>query len=553
MKVLNIFRILIALCITVIITNSCISKADILPAKQYSVEDFFRNPEKVDFALSPDGKYFAYLAPYQNRLNVYVQEIGKKEAICLTSDTARNITWFLWGNDRRILYLKDKAGDGYMRMFGVDIDGTNLKGLTDFDQVHTEIIDVLPGIDEYVIVGLNKRNPQVPDPYRLNINTGEMTLLAENPGNIMGWLTDHDGKLRLAVAITDGINTSILFRETENKPFRNVRTNNFDEGLDPVFFKFDNKNLYAISNVGRDKRAVVEFDPYTGEEVRVIYENLDYDVNQLNYSRAQKILTSAGYWSWKREWYFFDQEYENMFRRFENELGQMVFEVVSTDRAETRRIIMASGDKTAGSYYLHDSETGKIEKIADSKPWLDEKEMADMIPVEYTSRDGLTIHGYLTFPRGYNMNNAKNMAVVVNPHGGPWARDIWRFSPMVQFLANRGYVVFQMNFRGSQSYGKAFSQLSRKQWGRTMQDDITDGVNWLIGKGIADPSRIAIYGSSYGGYATLAGITFTPDLYAAAIDFCGISNLFTYLKSFPPMWKPVLDMYYELVGDPVKD
>jgi dipeptidyl aminopeptidase/acylaminoacyl peptidase len=526
---------------------------EIMTAKQIPLEDFFKNPDKAGYQLSPDGKYYAYTAPYMRRMNVFVQEIGKDSAIRLTSDTARSIMGYFWGNNNRILFLKDTGGDENFKLFGVNVDGSNLIGLTDFPKVRTEIIDDLPEIDEYVIVGLNKRVPEVFDPYRLNINTGELTILAENPGNIQSWITDHDGNLRMATAIVDGVNTSLLFRETEKDEFKTVLTTSFKETLAPQFFTFDNKNIYASSNLGRDKTAIVEFDPRTGKEVKVLYENADYDVDALFYSKARKVITAARYTSWKRERFFFDKTFEEMVGKMKKEFGESEFGFVSNNKAEDMYIVSTFSDKTMGSYYLYDVKADKIDKIADISPWLDEKEMASQLPIEYKSRDGLTIHGYLTLPKGYTMENAKNLPVVVNPHGGPWYRDSWGFNPEIQFLANRGYAVFQMNFRGSTGYGRKFWEASFKQWGKTMQDDITDGVNWLIDKGIADKTRIAIYGGSYGGYATLAGIAYTPDLYAAAVDYVGVSNLFTFMQTIPPYWKPMLDMMYEMVGDPVKD
>ncbi|HNX65613.1 MAG TPA: S9 family peptidase, partial [Bacteroidales bacterium] len=524
-----------------------------MTAKQIPLEDFFKNPEKSGYQLSPDGKYYSFMAPYMRRMNIFVQEIGKDSAIRLTSDTARDIAGYFWGNNNRILYLKDTGGDENYKLFGVNADGSNLAALTDFPGVRTEIIDDLPDIDEFVIVGLNKRNPQVFDPYRLNINTGELSLLAENPGNIQAWYTDHDGKLRMASAIVDGVNTSLLYRETENDEFKTVLTTSFKETLAPQFFTFDNKNIYASSNLDRDKMVIVEFDPNTGEEVKVLYENPDYDVEGLSFSRARKVLTAARYTSWKVERHFFDKDIESLFTKVKKQLGEYEISVGSTNKAEDKFIIRTYSDKSLGAYYLYDKTSDKLSKIADVSPWLDETNMADQTPVEYKSRDGLTIHGYLTLPKGYTMENAKNLPVVVNPHGGPWFRDSWGFNPEIQFLANRGYAVFQMNFRGSTGYGKKFWESSFKQWGKTMQDDITDGVNWLIEKGIADKDRIAIYGGSYGGYATLAGITFTPELYAAAVDYVGVSNLFTFMQTIPPYWKPMLDMMYEMVGDPVKD
>ena len=552
MRTKSLFFCALALAAFLLTGYGCTSK-QITPARQYAVEDFFRNPEKANFSLSPDGKFYAYMAPYQGIMNVFVREIGKEAELQLTFDTLRSIYGFVWANNDRILYIKDSGGDENTKLYGVNKDGSNLIALADFPMVRTEMIDDLPDIDEFVIIGLNKRVPQVFDPYRLNVNTGELTMLAENPGNIVGWMTDHNGELRVAFAMVDGVNTSILYRDNEKESFREILKTTFKENMSPQFFTFDNKKLYAVSNLERDKTVAVIFDPETSKEDTVLYENPDYDVDQLVYSKARKALLAARYTSWKRERHFFDSEFETMMNDLKSKLGDLEFGLVSNNKAEDKFLVLAHSDKSRGTYYLYDKRSGILEKIADTTPWLDPEEMATMNPVEYTSRDGLTIHGYLTLPKGYTMENAKNLPVVVNPHGGPWARDQWGFNPEVQFLANRGYAVFQMNFRGSTGYGRKFWEASFKQWGRTMQDDITDGVTWLIDQGIADKDRIAIYGGSYGGYATLAGITGTPDLYAAAVDYVGVANMFTFMKTIPPYWEPLRQMFYEMVGDPVKD
>ena len=552
MRTKSLFSCALALAAVLLLAYGCSNK-QITPARQYAVEDFFRNPEKVNFSLSPDGKFYAYMAPYKRMLNVYVREIGKEAEIQLTYDTLRSVYGFFWANNERILYIKDSGGDENMKLFGVNKDGSNLTALVDFPKVRTEMIDDLPDIDEFVIIGLNKRVPQVFDPYRLNVNTGELTMLAENPGNIVGWMTDHNGELRVAFAVVEGVNTSLLYRDTEKDPFREILQTTFKETMSPQFFTFDNTKLYAVSDLGRVKLAAVVFDPMLAKEEKVLYENTDYDVDQLVYSRARKVLTAARYTSWKRERFFFDSEFETMMNDLKSKLGDLEFDLVSNNKAEDKFLVLAHSDKSLGTYYLYDKRSGILEKISDITPWLDPEEMATMNPVEYASRDGLTIHGYLTLPKGYTMENAKNLPVVVNPHGGPWYRNQWGFNPEVQFLANRGYAVFQMNFRGSTGYGRKFWEASFKEWGRAMQDDITDGVNWLIDKGIADKERIAIYGASYGGYATLAGITKTPDLYAAAVDYVGVANMFTFMKTIPPYWEPQLQMFYEMVGDPVRD
>ena len=524
-----------------------------MQAKQIPLKDFFKNPEKSRYRISPDGKYYSYMAPYENRMNIFVQEVGGDSAIQLTSETDRDIAGYFWKNPTRLLYLKDTGGDENYRLYGVDFDGSDLVCFTDFPDVRTEIIDDLENFPNEVIIGMNKRNPQVFDPYRLNIETGKMEMLAENPGNIQAWILDHDGKLRAAMAIVDGINTQLLYRDTENQSFRPVLTTSFKETMNPQFFTFDNKNVYAISNLGRDKTAAVIFDIANGKEVEVLYENPDYDIDRLSYSRKRKVLTTASYESWKGERHFFDDETQSIYDRIEKDLGDYEVVITGVTKDEDKFIIRTYSDRSLGAYYIYDKNTDELTKIVEVSPWIDETEMASQLPVEYQSRDGLTIHGYLTLPLGYTIENAKDLPVVVNPHGGPWARDSWGFNPEIQFLANRGYAVFQMNFRGSTGYGKKFWEDSFKQWGLTMQDDITDGANWLIEQGIADKNRIAIYGGSYGGYATLEGLVKTPDLYAAGVDYVGVSNLFTFMKTIPPYWKPFLEMMYEMVGNPVTD
>lgn len=518
-------------------------------APKIAMEDFFRNPEKTAFKLSPNGEYFSYLAPWEKRLNVFVQKVGSGSAVRITSETARDIAGYLWKGNNRILFLKDTGGDENFQLYGVNIDGTEQKGLTVFEKVRTEFIDDLEDVEDMVIVGLNKRNPQVFDPFRLNVNTGEMVQLAENPGNIVSWMTDHDGKLRLAFT-SDGVNQTMLYRETESDPFKAVLTTNFKESVSPYLFTFDNKMLYAGSNLGRDKSALVLFDPVTGKEKELVFETKEADIEGVDYSKKDKKLLSVSWTTDLEKEHFFDADAEAMKKKLQEKLPGYQVNIGSANKAEDKFMVRTYSDKSRGAYYLFDKKTGELTKLADLTPWLKENELCEMKPISYQSRDGLTIHGYLTMPKGYE---AKNLPVVINPHGGPWARDYWGFNPEVQFLANNGYAVLQMNFRGSTGFGRSFWESSFKQWGRTMQNDISDGVKWLVDQGIADPKRVAIYGGSYGGYATLAGLTLTPDLYAAGVDYVGVSNMFTFMKTIPPYWKPMLDMFYEMVGNPKTD
>jgi dipeptidyl aminopeptidase/acylaminoacyl peptidase len=513
------------------------------------LRDFFRNPETTGYELSPSGALIGFLKPVDSRLNIFVQSKSGGEAKQITQVKDRDIRAFAWKGDKYLLYLKDNAGDENFHLYVSQSDGTGERDLTPFDGVRAEMIDDLEDHPTDLIVGLNKRNKEVFDAYRLNVESGELKMIAENPGNIASWTTDHDGNIRVATT-TDGVNTSLLYRKTEKDAWKTVITTNFKESFTPQFFTFDNKALYGVSNVGRDKTAVVEFDPETGKETNVLFEQPEVDVSGLHYSKKRKVITSATYTTWKEERKFFDPDSEALYKTLGDKLPNYDVYVVSSNKEEDMFIVRTTTDRSLGAFYLYDSKSGDLTKLADRNPWLKEDQLSEMKPIEYTSRDGLTIHGYLTLPKG---KVGKNLPIVVNPHGGPWARDEWSFNPEVQFLANRGFGVLQMNFRGSTGYGRKFWEAGFRQWGQSMQDDITDGVKWLIDQGIADPKRVAIYGGSYGGYAVLEGLTKTPDLYAAGVDYVGVSNLFTFMKTVPPYWKPFLDMMYEMVGNPEKD
>ena len=520
------------------------------------LEDFFRNSERTGYQLSPDARHISYLAPWNDRLNLFVRPIDRPdtEAVRLTAETERSLAGYMWADNERLIFSKDTAGDENYQLYGVRLDGSDLRAYTAFEGVRSGIIDDLEEQPDFILICMNRRNPEVFDPYRLNLTTGELTLLAENPGHYQGWMTDHDGKLRAAVAIVDGVNTQLLYRDTEEEPFRPVLTTNFKDVVSFMEFTPDNREVYAATNLGRDKTVLVRMNPATCEELELLYEDDRYDVESISYSRKRKKLLSV-YCTGHKEpvRHYFDEEERLLRKRIGEHFPGRRFGMADSDKAEEHYLVYVGGDRTRGAYWLYDATTDQVTHMADLAPWLDEAEMNEMLPVSYTTRDGLHIEAYLTLPDGLNLDEARNLPVVVNPHGGPWARDTWGFSSEVQFLANRGYAVFQMNYRGSTGYGRRFLEASYKQWGLRMQDDITDGVKWLIGQGIADPARIAIYGGSYGGYATLAGLCFTPKLYACGIDYVGVSNLFTFMQTIPPYWRPMLDMMYEQVGHPETD
>ena len=518
------------------------------PPPKISVEDFFKNPEKRTFRLSPDGTHMSYMAPYENRMNIFVQSMESDEVVRITSVLDRDIAGYFWASNDMLVYVKDQAGNENFHLYSVTKDGETEVDLTPFDGVRAQIIDDLRENPEEMIIGLNKRIPQVFDPYRINISTGDMELLYENPGNIVDWQTDHDGKLRLAY-VSNGVDFTILYRQTEDEAFEEVITTDFRQTLNPTFFDFDNGDVvYALSNLGRDKLAAVKYDLKENKEIEEIYVHPDVDLDGINYSEKRKVVTHINYTQARLDREYYDDETKGVFEKLEGELGsENEYYLTSSNRDEDKWLVYATNDVSRGSYYYYDMEDDSLTKVASLSDWINPDHLANMKPVSYQSRDGLTIHGYLTLPVGVE---AKNLPVVINPHGGPWARDTWGYNPEVQLLANRGYAVLQMNFRGSTGYGKDFWEKSFKQWGQAMQDDVTDGVKWLIDEGIADPERVAIYGGSYGGYATLAGITNTPELYAAAVDYVGVSNLFTFMETIPPYWEPYKKMLYEMVGDP---
>ena len=522
--------------------------------KQYPLEDFFRNSDRSGYQISPDGNYFSFLAPYEDRMNIFVQQIGSEETVRLTSETARSVAGYMWTTNKRILFMKDTAGDENYQLYGVNLDGSDLRAYTAFPGVRTTLIDDLEDIPNEVIIGMNKRQPEIFDPYRLNLETGKLTQLAENPGNWQSYMTDHEGKLRVVTAIVDGVNTQILYRDNDAENFRPVLTTNFKESVDFMEFTPDNRLVYAATNLGRDKVALVLMNPATCEELEPLYAHERYDVSSISYSRKRKKLLAVYCQGHKDPIrHYFDEEEAAFREHLRSFFEGRRFGITATDKEEQRYLIYVGSDRTRGHYYFYDRAVGTPVLLTALAPWLKEEDMVAMHPVTYTSRDGLTIEAYLSLPHPYTPETAKQLPVVINPHGGPWARDTWGYSAEVQFLCNRGYAVFQMNFRGSTGYGRKFLEASYKQWGQAMQDDITDGVNWLIQQGIADAKRVAIYGGSYGGYATLAGLCFTPELYACGIDYVGVSNLLTFMQTIPPYWRPLLEMMYEQVGDPEKD
>ena len=512
------------------------------------LEDFFKNPDKTAFSISPSGTHLAYLSPYEKRQNIHVRNINKGSVERLTDVIDRDLSGFFWVSDDQIVYTRDYDGDENFSLFSANIHTKEVINLTPFEGVRVQVIDTLYNDDDHILISMNKRVAQIFDPYKLNIKTGDLQMVAENPGNISSWITDHEGAVRAAVS-TDGVNHNLLYREEAVGDFMSVVSTSFKDTLHPAFFDFENKHLaYAISNLGRDKMALVKIDMRSGEELEVVYQHPDVDVSNISYSKLRKVLTTVSFVTWKKDFYFIDETVKTLYLNIQSKLTDCEVVITSCDKKEQVFLVRTYSDRSLGAYYIYRAATSELEKLVEVGPWFEGYDLAQMKPISYLSRDGMTIHGYLTLPVSYE--KGKKMPLIVNPHGGPWARDTWTFNPEIQFFANRGYAVLQMNFRGSTGYGRQFWEASFKQWGLAMQDDVTDGVNWLVEQGVVDPKRIAIYGGSYGGYCTLAGVAFTPDLYCCAVDYVGVSNLFTFMETIPPYWEIYLKMLYEMVGDP---
>ncbi len=524
----------------------------------YPLQDFFRNPERGYFRLSDDGATLGFMQPVSidgapARMNIHVQSLQAGlpagEPRRLTGETARDISNFFWKGSGTVLYQKDFGGDENFHVLAVDAASGAVTDLTPYDAVRAHIEDDLPDDPGHVLISHNQRDPQVFDVYRVDVRTGAAQVVAQNPGNVVGWQTDHAGRVRAALT-SDGLDTTLLYRDDEAQDFRPLITTDYRTIVSPAFFTFDDRKFYALSNRGRDRLALVVIDPATPDAEERVFEPDAVDLDAAGYSRKRKVLTLAAYQTDKPRHHFFDAQTRDLYERLQAKLPGYDLALQGSNRDEDTFIVAAYNDRTPGSRYLYSVATDTLAKLADINPAIPEAGMAPVRPIQYTSRDGLVIHGYLTLPVG---REPRNLACIVNPHGGPWARDGWGYNPETQFLANRGFCVLQMNFRGSTGYGREFWEASFGQWGLAMQDDITDGVQWLIDQGIADPKRIGIYGGSYGGYATLAGVAFTPDLYAAAVDYVGVSNLFTFMNTIPPYWKPMLDKMHDMVGDPDHD
>ncbi|GIV52162.1 MAG: peptidase [Candidatus Kapaibacterium sp.] len=519
-----------------------------MPLRCIPVEELFANPAIAQVSIAPDGRFLAWLAPRNGQLNIWLYDRTTGHGRFLTDLRDRSIHAFAWGNARTIVFARDTNGDENYQLYLLDVLSDEPPRLCTPPQgVRAEILSTLPLREDRILITHNGRQREVFDVYALDLTSGTLELVAENPGGVVEWIPDREGTIRIAVR-TDGANRTLLYREHAHEPFRELLTTTFRTTLEPLRIAADGRRFYVLSNRGRDTAAIYLFDPDTLREEELIAASDTYDMQGLLYSYKHDQPTAAVYVSWRQEYVFLHLTWrllwEQAAERLRAQLSDVDVHVTSWSLDEEWFVLAALGDTQPAAYYLFSASTGELVELGRAMPHLDPTELSPMQPIQYRARDGMLIRGYLTLPREHR----KPLPLVVFPHGGPWTRDVWGFNPAVQLFANRGYGVLQMNYRGSTGYGRRFWEASFKQWGRAMQDDITDGIRWLCSNGVADPERIGIVGGSYGGYAVLAGLAFTPELYCCGVDIVGVSNLLTFRRTIPPYWKPLNQMLDEMIG-----
>jgi dipeptidyl aminopeptidase/acylaminoacyl peptidase len=522
-------------------------------------ELIFGNPEIAGAQLSPDGKYVAFQKPWKDTRNVYVKGVNEpfSAARLLTTETKRPVAGFFWTRDGKyILYVKDNDGDENYNVYAVDpsaspaagADAPASRDLTGLKGVRVELVDVPKNDPDVIYIGLNDRDKAWHDLYKLKISTGEKTLVRKNTERIAGWNFDLQGNLRLASRSAENGDTEIL--RVDPDKFTKIYSCNVFESCGVIRFQKDGKRAYMQTNKGAemDLSALVLFDPASGSTETVESDPMKKaDFGGAFFSEVTDELAFTVYDEDKPHYYFKDKGFGADFKFLDGKFPGKEVVLASTTLDEQTWLINASSDTEPGETYLFDRKKRKLALQYKIREKLPRADLAEMRPVRYKSSDGLEIPAYLTLPKGIP---AKNLPTIIFPHGGPWGRDSWGYNGYAQFFANRGYAVLSMNFRGSTGYGKEFLDAGNQQWGRKMQDDVTWGVKYLVDEGIADPKRVGIFGGSYGGYATLAGVAFTPDLYAAAVDLFGPSNLITLMDSIPPYWESVRQMFYQRMGNP---
>ncbi|MDM1047105.1 MULTISPECIES: S9 family peptidase [Sphingobacterium] len=541
------FRILIFLVSVLLAAASCKSKNgrdEIIP-----VEDFFVKPDKSNFRLSPDGSKIAYLGVHDHCKNIFVLDLIQPDSSKqLTYQSSLNVQGFFWADDEQIIFSNTQSMSDSLRLFRINVHTEERHPLVETDDVKLRWIGPLRSTQGSLVVGMNKRDSSLFDLYRVHLDGRPSEMIYKNPGNVVNWIGSPDGVVRLALT-SDSVQESILYRASEAEPFREVMRNDFETTFIPMGFVKGSKSLiYALSNDQRDKMSLVEYDASQGKEIRNLYEDKLGDLNFEGYSsNLQELLYTSSFVNRNKK-SMINPSFKEAYEYLKSKFPEMEIDFFDSDTSLNGFIVRAYSDVHPGELYYFNKANKELKLLSEDNPKLKDLKLNNMEEVSYLSRDNKTIHAYITYPK----SGRKNCPVVVLVHDGPNRRNEWGFDSEVQFLTNRGYAVFQVNYRGSMGYGKEFWTAGFKEWGGKIQSDISDGVAWLIHQGIADKDRIAIMGAGFGGYSALYASVFNP-MYRCAISSSGYSNLFTYFREIPPHLKHYVQLYYRIIGNPEKE
>lgn len=510
----------------------------------------FGNPERVAPKISPDGTRLAWIAPHEGVLNVWVRPLAGGEPRVVTSDTDRGVRTFVWSpDDAGILHLQDTGGDENWRVFLTDVDTGHTRDLTPYPQVQAQMLGIDMDIPDRILVGLNRDDPQLHDAYLVDLATGQLDKVLDNPG-LVGLTNDSELVVRAGVAPHQDGSLVLTVRSGEDGPWRELLHIPYEDALtsQPITFAGDGNRLLMTSSVGANTSRLVWLDTDTGE-TEVIAEDPGYDVTDVWLQRRTRRPLMVAFQRERVEWQAIDPSVEEDLAVLQA-LDPGDLSLLGRDRADRVWVVAYDPADGPSRFYTYHRDTRTGEFLFASRPDLDRYRLAQMEPFSFTTRDGLTVHGYLTFPPGSDPDSGPRLPAVLDVHGGPWVRDVWGFDAEAQWLANRGYLCVQVNYRGSTGYGKEFVSAGDREWGARMHDDLVDAVRWVVDAGFADPAKMGIYGGSYGGYAALVGATFTPEVFRCAVDVVGPSNLSTLIKSVPPYWEPMIAQFHHRVGNP---
>lgn len=519
---------------------------------KYSVEDFFKKAKASNFQLSPDGKFLSYKEKDASGKNhVYVKNTNTGEILLAIKEKEELIRDYFWINNERLAYTMDKGGNENYQIFATNLDGSNTINLTPYDGVKAAILKTVEGQNDYLIITMNKDNAQVNEPFKVNVKTGELEKLFTNDDAsipIVSYDFDENGNLKGFHRMVNGVEKHYFYKSNGSKTFDFFNKTDWDGTFNVLSFNYATPNpddAYLLTNLDSDKIRVVLYDFKEKKILKEIYSNDTYDATILSLSKKRNYeIDYVGFNGEKIDLMPVSTTFKKYYKKFRKEFGDKQIYVMGHTEAEDKYLILVTSDKIQGKYYQYDVREDKVKFLFDLVPQLQEEDMASMLPITFKSRDGLTIHGYITLPK--EATSGKKVPLIVVPHGGPaGVRDSWNYLAEDQLFASRGYATLHVNFRISGGYGKEFMRAGFKQIGRKVMDDIEDGVQYVIKQGWIDKDRMAIYGASHGGYATLMGLVKTPDLYTCGVDYVGVSNIETIIASFPAHWKPYLKSFKE--------